>query len=268
MRLKPLLFAAGCVLLPLAPATCAATRKPARHHRSTVTQRKRLNVNDLITEPGTIELDWGNLYSYSTQSFTMPSAVKYTPSGSGLFWGRTEYSAAFDSLASDLDTEGRNSRFSDRVSFTATSVLYGSDHFDIAFAPQVTTFLRDESGVRAGATAIARYDGGGNSVGVTMGWSAATASSSTNPAGAWDFGAGFGRPLARSGLLAHFTPHLNVVLEKSTGLERTASTFGGVEYQITRQIAFDVSGQRIGLPGGGADRQFALGLTINLGKPH
>jgi hypothetical protein len=56
------------------------------------------------------------------------------------------------------------------------------------------------------------------------------------------------------------------MLEKSTGFERTLSVFGGIEYQIGERLALGASGQRYGLTDGAPDRQFLLGLTINLGK--
>jgi len=222
-------------------------------------------VNDLITEPGTVEIDWGNLYSYTTSNFTMPSAMKYTPSGNSLLWGRTEYSVAFDSISSAVDLGTRTTQFSDRISVAATSVVFDSPHFDIAIAPQATVFLRDASGARYGATLIAREDIGLNSLGATTSWSGATSSSASSPAGTWDFGVGYGRHLATTGALNRFTPHLNTVWERSTGFERTFSAFAGVEYQITSRVALDATGQRTGLTSG-ADRQILLGMTINLGK--
>jgi hypothetical protein len=241
-------------------------RVSASRHASGVSLRKRLHVNDLITEPGTVELDWGSLYSYTTGAFTLPSALKFTPAGNSLVWGRTEYSVAFDSVASAVNAGARSTRFSDHLTFAATAVVLDSPHFDIAIAPQVTAFLRNESGARLGATAIARFDGGGNSIGATLGWTAATSATDTNPVGVWDFGAGFGRHLARSGFFNRLTPHVNAVLERSTGFERTLAVFGGVEYQVGKRVAIDASAQRYGLTGGAPDRQFLLGLTINLGK--
>ena len=234
---------------------------------ASVTLRKRLHINDLITEPGTVEIDWANLYSYTSSNFTMPSSLKFTPMGTSLLLGRTEYSIAFDSISSAADLGTRTTQFSDRVTVTGTSILLDTTHFDIAVAPQATFFLRDESGARYGATFIAREDIGLNSIGATISWSGATTSSATNPAGTWDFGAGFGRHLSANGLLGRFTPHVNAVLERSTGFERTFSTFAGVEYQITRRVAFDATGQRIGLTAG-ADRQVLLGMTVNLGRSH
>ena len=114
---------------------------------------------------------------------------------------------------------------------------------------------------------MAREDIGLNSMGATLGWTAATTSSSVNPAGTWDFGLGYGRRLASRGPLGRFTPHLNAGWERSTGFERIASAFAGIEYQITERVAFDATGQRVGFSGP-ADRQIQVGMTINLGKPH
>lgn len=229
--------------------------------------RKRLHINDLITEPGTVEIDWGTLYSYSTSNFTMPSAMKYTPDGDTLLIGRTEYSVVFDAVASTVDGGSRSAQFSDHVTLTATSVLLDTTHFDIAIAPQATFFLRDASGARFGATVIAREDIGLNSIGGIVSWTGATTSSSSNPAGTWDFGAGLGHHLAGKGILARFTPHINTVWERSTGFDYSFGAYAGVEYQITPRVAFDASGQRIGL-NNTVDRQILFSMTINLGKPH
>ena len=74
--------------------------------------------------------------------------------------------------------------FSDRVNFAANAVLKEWRELDIAIQPAATFFLRGESGARLGATAIVRYDVGRNSMGAALGWTAATAPSPTNPAGA------------------------------------------------------------------------------------
>jgi hypothetical protein len=235
------------------------------HHGASVSLRKRLHVNDLITEPGTVEIDWANLFSYTTSNFTMPSAIKYTPAGNSVLWGRTEYSIAFDSVSSAVNLGTRTTQFSDRMSVTGTSVILDTTHFDIAVAPQATFLLRDSSGMRYGATVIAREDVGLNSMGATIGWTAATVSSSSNPAGTWDLGGGFGRHLASKGVLGRLTPHSNAVWERATGFQGTVSAFAGMEYQITPRVAFDATGQRVGL-NSGADRQVLFGMTINLGK--
>jgi len=258
------------ILIPLAGSPCLAqvfTRSsPPPGGNSKITLRKRLHVNTLITMPGTVEVDWSNLYSLSTTNFSMPSAIRYTPEGSRVIWGRTEYSLAFDSVTSAQTGGSRLTQFSQALTLTAAAVLHDGDKLDIAFAPQATLFLRDESGARLGAVAIARYDSGRNSTGATVSWSAATASSSSNPAGTFDVGFGYGRQLAGSRLLEKFTPHFNGEWEKSTGVGRAWMAFEGIEYQITERLAFDLSAQHVASAGNAPDHQIAFGMTLNLGR--
>jgi hypothetical protein len=254
------------ISMVLAAPVCQAalfsrSRQPGSN--SKISLRKRLHVNTLITEPGMIEVDWSSLYSIPTTNFAMPSAVRYTPEGSHIVWGRTEYSVAFDSTTS-IDAGGtRLTQFSQALTFTATSVLHDGEKFDIAVAPQATFFLRDESGARLGAVAIARYDTNRNSFGTTVSWSAATHISPSNPAGILDVGFGFGRQL--SGHLEKFTPHVNAEWEKSTAKAKAVLAFEGVEYQLNSRLAFDLSAQHFAGAGNRPDHQLALGLTLNVG---
>src|SRR5712671_244200 len=103
----------------------AAKRSPA------ISLRKRLHINPLITEPDTIDLEWGGSFSTSGD-FTLPASIHYTPKGPYMWWGRTEFSVSFDSLAYD----GNASHFGDRTSFAATCVIHDGDKLDIALAPQ------------------------------------------------------------------------------------------------------------------------------------
>jgi hypothetical protein len=233
---------------------------------SKIALRKRLHVNTLITEPGTMEVDWSNLYSFSNSNFTMPSGIRYTPEGSNIFWGRTEYGVAFDSISSANIGASRLTQFSQAVTLSATSVIHDGEKFDFAIAPQAMVFLRDESGLRLGAVAIARYDTGRNSIGGTVSWSAATHNSPSNPAGTFDVGFGFGRQLSGSRLLEKFTPHVNAEWERSTGLPRALLASEGVEYQVTERLAFDVSGQQVAGAGNPSDHQIAFGITLSLGR--
>ncbi|MBZ5728466.1 MAG: hypothetical protein LAP87_26225 [Acidobacteriia bacterium] len=195
-------------------------------------------------------------------------AIKYTPEGTHAYWGRTEFSAIFDSLASDVDGQHRTTHFGDCATFAATCVVHDGDKLDFALAPQVSALLRGDSGARLGATAIARYDSGRSSAGVTLGCTAATASSASNPAGTLDFGAGYGFRLKPGGALGHLTAHANWLYEKSTGVEREISLFEGLEYQITEKVAVDFSGQHLSVWGGSRDHQIAVGLTVNTGRLH
>jgi len=261
--------ATAALLLPVcsSPLPAAIFHRPGRS-QSTITLQKRLHVNTLITQPGTIELDWGNDYSFTSGSDTMPSTLKYTPVGKQILWGRTEFAASFDTLSTAVESDARIAHFSDRVTFAATTVVFDGEKLDIAIAPYAAILLRGESGMRAGATAIARYDFGRNSAGVTMSWSGATAASSSNPAGTFDAGLGFGRRLKPSGFAGRFTPHSNLIYEKSTGVDRAISVFEGVEYQITEKLALDISGQHFNIVGGTTDHQMVIGITLNFGHPH
>ncbi len=248
--------------LPAFPATVRTRTRT----KGNLTLNKRLHVNTLITEPGTMEIDWSGLYSFSTANFDIPLAVKYTPQGTHLIWGRTEYSVAFDSLSIADSGGGRLTQFSQSLTVTATSVLHDGRKLDIAIAPQAVMFLRDESGARLGATGIARYDSGHSSLGATVSWSAATHSSPSNPAGVFDLGFGFGQNLSGSPTAEKFTPHCNVVWERPTGQPAAVSLFEGIEYQMTERIAFDLSAQHFALNNGSPDHQIVFGMTINFGK--
>ncbi|MEQ1948963.1 MAG: hypothetical protein ABL995_17360 [Bryobacteraceae bacterium] len=255
--------------LLVSPRGEAAALSRGRHrNNSKITLRKRLHVNTLITEPGTAEIDWANLYSFDSNNFAMPSAVKYTPAGSSILWGRTEYSVAFDSIASADVGGSRLTQFSQALTLTGMAVLHDGDRFDLAVAPQATFFLRDESGSRLGAVTIARYDVGRNSLGGTLGWSGATRATDTNPAGQYDAGFGFGRQLSGFKFLERFTPHFNGDWEKPTGQACALAALEGVEFQATDRVAFDLSFQQFAIRHTAPDRQIVLGLTINLGHAH
>jgi len=73
--------------------------------------------------------------------------------------------------------------------------------------------MRNDSGVRLGATVIARYDFGKTWVSSSFGWTGATAASASNPAGTADAIAGFGRRGTR-----HITADASVQWERSTSL--------------------------------------------------
>jgi hypothetical protein len=228
--------------------------------------RRRLHINSLITEPGTFELESGGAYSVSGAYF-LPTALKITPSANTGFWGRTELSANFDMVSSSVEEGRRTTQFSDHVSVAATTVVYGGEKINVALAPMASFFLRGDRGARLGAAAVARVDAGLSSAGVSVSWTGATASSSSNPAGIFDLGGGFGRRLASSGTWARITPHGNAVYERLTGAASETSVFAGVEYQLTQKLAFDISSQHLNLGSASSDHQILLGITWNFGPP-
>ena len=262
-------FVVVAALLHLASPTIDArtlrrSRSPGR--TSTITLHRRLHVNTLITEPGSAEVEWNNAFSLGG-NYSMPSTVKFTPKGSHILWGRTEFSAGFDALSSVREGDHRVTHFSDRMTFGANCVIVDGERLDIAIAPQVSFFLRDGGGARLGATGIARYDWGRNSAGMTLTWTGATTSSATNPAGSFNLGVRYGRRLAASGFLGRFSAHINLVSEQSTGVDRLVSAFEGVECQLSEKVALDVSTQHWSVVGGIVDHQIVAGLTVNLGRP-
>jgi hypothetical protein len=253
--------------MPLTARAALRIRLPRGRGASNISLRERLHVNTLISPPGTAEVDWAGLYSLTTTNFAMPSTIKYTPQGPFIVWGRTEYSVSFDALDSIAIRDRHVTQFSQAMTLTATSVLFDGERLDIAVAPQATVLLRGDSGMRLGAVAIARYDVGQNSIGGTFAWSGATHASDTNPAGTFDIGAGFGRRLAPRGLLGKFTPHVNVVWERSTGVDPIMSMYEGVEFQMTDRFALDVTGQHLGV-NGTVEHQVVFGITLGIGGKH
>jgi hypothetical protein len=268
LPLKSLLLASmATVWLLLRPQPAEAKIRIRLPHRSSSQSlRRRMHINSLITEPGTVELESGGAFSVSGNYF-MPTALKITPATDTGFWGRTELSAGFDMLSSSLEQGQRSTRFSDHVSLAATTVVYGGEKLNVALAPTASFLLRGDRGARMGAAAIARVDSGLSSAGVAVSWTGATASSSSNPAGIFDVGGGFGRRLARSGTWGRVTPHGNVEYERPTGVSREVSAFAGLEYQLTEKLAFDISSQHLNLGSASADHQVLLGITWNLGQP-
>ena len=235
---------------------------------SNISLRKRLHVNTLITQPGTFELDWSGLYSFTNDAFTMPAALKYTPEGKHILWGRTEYSIAFDSLSVADIGGGPLVEFSRSLTMTATAVVHDGKWLDIAVAPQAIVYLRDESGTRLGAVAIARCDVGRNSIGGTFSWSGATHSFADEPGRHHRRGIRIRPPILGLGRGEQVqSAHQRPVGE----VHRTDADSGGVRrggIPGHERLAFDLSGQQFGYGGGIVDHQVVFGLTLNFGKPH
>ena len=196
----------------------------------------------------------------------MPTALRFTPEGSHLYGGRTEFSASMDLLTSYSQNGSRIAGLGDQVIVGANVVLFDGEHLDLALMPQSTFLLENDTGARLGATAIARYDSGLNSAGLRITWSGATTPSPTNAASTTDVDAGFGRRLRPAGVLHRFTLFADAAWEKSTSVERQISLFEGVEYEISERLAFDVSGQHFNVVGGPPDNRLVFGLTVNLGR--
>ena len=79
-------LAAGTTLLCCALPAARAGLLGRLSSGSPISLRKRLHVNTLITEPGTMEIEWGGAFS-TGGNFSFPSAIKYTPEGPYVFLG-------------------------------------------------------------------------------------------------------------------------------------------------------------------------------------
>jgi len=267
LRIAWCAFVLGWAALPAAGAWFGRRAPRSGERPAAIALRKRVHVNTLIAQPDTMEFEWGGAVS-TTGDFTLPTAVRFTPEGSHIWWGRTEFSAAFDSLSSQSDGGHRVTTLGDRATLAATCVLHDGDRLDVAFAPQASLPLHGASGVRAGATGIVRYDVGRSSAGVTLTWTGASEPSDSNPAGTLDVGAGYGWRLAPAGPLGHLTAHTNWLWERSSGVARQISAFEGVEYQVTERFAIDFSLAHLTVWGGETDHQAVVGLTLNTGRLH
>ena len=249
------------VQLPIPAASFRRTSHSSTRHASALALRRRMFTSTLITEPGLGELDYSVTGSASTDTLFFPTTLKYTPEGPYIFWGRTEFSASWDSLYSADDGQNRNYHFSDHVNLTATSVLHNGEHWDFALAPQAIFLTRGASGARFGATGIARYDSGHNSFSTSASWTGAThPSDDNNPAGTFDWIMGYARNLGE-----HFTVYASAQLERSTGFDPQVAVFEGIEYSRSDRWAIDLSGQHYAIGTGQTDNQMVLGITITLG---
>jgi hypothetical protein len=218
------------LLLVAIPAFCAQRQGP-------ISLRKRLHVNPLITDPDTVEFDTG----VGGGPLTVPTAIRYTPEGSHIYWGRTEMSVSYDAAKFD------------RATFAATCVVQDGEKVDIAIAPLLAAPLRGGDGLHPGGAAIARLDIGRNSAGVTATWLTNT----------WDFGAGYGRKIG-----AKVTPHMNWQWEKAAGTPAGISVFEGVEYQFSDPFALDLTAQHMNVWGGQTNNQLVLSLTLSSPRLH
>ena len=236
-------------------------RRGPRSRSGTLALRRRIHVSPLITDPGTVEAEFNAGWTEG-DVVTIPSTFKWTPEGSSIGWGRTEWSASFDVLDIAPDNGRRVTHATDHVTIAATSLLLDGVHWNLAIAPTLTVGVREGGATRGGVSAICRYDLGRSSLGSTLTWSGATNPDSDIPAGTWDWGTGAGVALSR-----RWTVHGDTQWERSTGYQRTWSLFEGLEFQATERLAVDLSVQHFNVVGGVSDRQMVLGLTVNLGRP-
>lgn len=234
---------------------------------STIALRRRLHISPLITAPGTFEVDWS--FSISPDgTYSTPATLKYTPEGSNIFWGRTEFSVSADVVSSPVTDDNRVTHSSDHATFTATTLALDGENWNFAFAPLVTLELRGDTGVRAGGSGIVRYDKGLGSAGLTTTWTAASTPSATNPAGQWDVTGGYGRKIRVHGIGEHLSLYGNGLYEKATGVNKVFALQEGMEYEFTDSISWVITGQHARIDRSVYNHSIVTGITVNFGKLH
>ncbi len=205
-------------------------------------------MNRLITEPGTLEVEFSAAYS-EAGDFVNPMLVKFTP-----LRGRTELSVGFDYAHPGND-----------VTFAANTMLYDGEHWNVSLGPALTLVRADGEGLRPGATFITRYDHGLASVGVTATWSKATRPSVYNPADQTAFGLGGGIRLGKEGWRRHWTLNGNVLNERASSTRPMTSTFEGLEWELNSRVSINLVAQQLDWRGPNRDNQALAGVTVNFG---
>ena len=217
--------------------------------------RKRLHVRPLVTESGSTDLEFDSNLTYGSV-FSVPVRLRFTPPGPHWYWGGTEFSVTADALDNERSGDHRVTHSGDNITLNLTTATPSFKGFAFAAGPQVTAYVRENEGVRAGAVGIGRWTWNGvNNAGFTLSWTGATAPSPANPASTLDCGAGYGRDFGK------FTLFGNYVWERSSGLQRLHIFSSGFEWEFNDRFSIDVSGEvSHGQPG----YQILVGVAIGL----
>lgn len=227
-------------------------------------QRPSFSNDNVTTVPGTVELELGG--AATGEFFGLPTGFKFTPDvPQGLLRGM-EFSVGFDSISSLEMGSNRDTRFGDRVGFAVRRALYQGDSFSFGIAPQAVFFLRDEEGARLGASAIAVYSFGLNSLVANLVWSAATDSSENNPARQTSVIAGYSRTLGSGPQASRVAAFFEYLQEFPTDQPSRVSLIQGISYRLRPDLVLDFAVQQNGLAATPFDFAVATGLTYNLGR--
>ncbi len=247
------------------PAMVGAIRHRSGRRVSTLSNRRRLHLQNLVSNPGTLEMEMG--VAGSTNTIVSPFTLKYTPGAGGRFLQRTEFSVDLEPVNSVPGEDHWVTQFGDHVGLAAAHLLHQGKTLSVYIAPQVSFLTHANNGVRAGATVVAEADFGAFSLSGNTTWTGATSASDSNPAGDLQIGAGLIRRIGGTTDNARFTLFVNALQENPTVGLTTYSVFEGVSYQVRRPLAVDIAVRHLNLRGGQVDHQVLLGITVNLGRP-
>ena len=259
------LFWALLLMIAGSPEMLGAIRPHKVRRVSTLSNRRRMHLQNLVTDPGTLEIEMG--VAGSGNGVTAPFTLKYTPGVGRPFWHRTEFSVDLDAVSSLPGDLYWVTQFSDPVGIAATHLLHQGKILSLYFAPQVAFLTRSDDGLRGGATAVVNTDLGAFSMAANVTWTAATSPTESNPAGDLQVGTGLVRRIGGTNENPRWTLFVNGLQENPTLGDTTYSVFEGVSYQVRRSLAVDVSVRHLNLASGRADHQVLGGITVNSGRP-
>lgn len=258
---SPSLQVVGSLVILLFGWTTHLTAEPPAE---ATPQRPSFSNDNSTTAPGTLELELGG--SGNAEFFGLPTLLKFTPDVSDGIFSGTEFSVGFDSISSVEIGNDSDTRFGDRIGFAVRRALYQNGGFSFGVAPQAVFFLRGEEGARLGASAIAVYSFGKNSVVANLLWSAATDASENNPRQQTGVIAGYSRTLGSGPRLSRASAFAEFLQEFPSDEPSRVSLMQGVTYRVRPDLVVDFSLQQNGLAATPFDLIFATGLTYNFGR--
>jgi hypothetical protein len=197
--------------------------------------------------------------------FNTSITVRYEPQQSETFWGRAEYSAAFELIPAYID-EGHS--FSRALRLNTSFVVRSGEKLDWVVAPEATVYTGGLWGKRLGAAAVARIHADKDHLDGILSWSGATHSSSSNPASELGVGFSYRRDLSGWPWLQKLSPHISAELLKATGHPNAVFAYEGVEYEVTSWLSLDLYAQHWAAPGSAPDHRIAIGTSLNLSHRH
>ena len=251
-------------LLPgVAPQSSTAQQAGPKTYAATP-QRPTFTSDTSVTAPGSVELELGG--TFSRGSWALPAFLKFTPDVAGLF-SQTELGVGFDLVSSVSIAGNRETRLGDSLSFSVRRAVYEGGSFSVALAPLASFFLREKEGVRLGATGIAVYSWGLNSLVGNLTWTGATRPSTENPSGQVDVSFDYVRSLGSRCVWERLAIFAGALYENPTGHSVSVSLAQGMSYKLRPHWVLDLAVVERGLAFGPSEWEILGGATVNLGRP-
>lgn len=247
------------VCLSMAPALEAALRRRTRVVRVSRRQR-RIYTNDIFTiTPGTMEMEFG--VNTGSDLTTFPTVVKYEPDTNFFLLRQTEFSFASDTMTRSLPGDHPVVQFSDQQSIAVLRPVFQRETVSIAVQPQYTFFIRGNEAGRTGATLLAGWARGPNSLIGMVTWSVALRASDANPAREYDYELTYTR-----GLRKHWSALLDASWSQPSGQTHFGYLAEGILYKVSEKLTLDAALHEQDLGTGNMHPHFVGGFVYNFGR--